>query len=93
MYIHSTSTPTLNCLFLRKYGVLQTALYNKIKKDILDYNAGPRSAVGSASDSRVSVPRFDTRSGDIFSFLLPLIYEELMSVTGECMFTNYWFIA
>ena len=36
--------------------------------------AGPRSAVGSASDSRARGPGFDTRSGHILSFLLPLIH-------------------
>ena len=35
--------------------------------------AGPRSAVGSASDSRARGHGFDTRSGHILSFLLPLI--------------------
>ena len=33
--------------------------------------AGPRKAVGCASDSRVRAPGFDTRSGHILSFLLP----------------------
>ena len=46
-------------------------------------SAGPRSAVGSASDSRARGPGFDTRSGHILSFLLPLIQERQLSVTGE----------
>ena len=37
------------------------------------YIAGPRSAVGSASDSKARGPGFDTRSDHILSFLLPLI--------------------
>ena len=37
--------------------------------------AGPGSAVGSASDSRARGPGFDSRSGHILSFLLPLIQE------------------
>ena len=34
--------------------------------------AGPRSAIGRAPDSYVRGPGFDTRSGNILSFLLPL---------------------
>ena len=34
--------------------------------------AGPRSAIGRAPDSEVRGPGFDTRSGNILSFLLPL---------------------
>ena len=45
--------------------------------------AGPRSAVGSASDSRAIGSKFDTRSGHILSFLLPLIQEGQLSVTGD----------
>ena len=45
--------------------------------------AGPRSAVGKAPDSYVRGPGFDTRSGHILSFLLPLIQEGQLSVTGE----------
>ena len=52
--------------------------------------AGPRSAVGRAPDSQVRGPGFDTRSGHILSFLLPLIQEGQLSVTGESMCTKYW---
>ena len=45
--------------------------------------AGPRSTVGSASDSRAKGPGFGTRSGCILSFLLPLNQEGQLSVTGE----------
>ena len=34
--------------------------------------AGPRSAIGRAPDSKVRGLGFDTRSGNILSFLLPL---------------------
>ena len=40
-----------------------------------DQGAGPRSAVGRASDSGARGPGFDTRSSHILSFLLPLIQE------------------
>ena len=46
-------------------------------------NVGPRSAVGSASDSRARGPGFDARPGYILSFLLLLIQEGQLSVTGE----------
>ena len=49
--------------------------------------AGPHSEVGSASVSRTRDPGFDTRSGHILSFLLPLIQEGRLSVTGESMCT------
>ena len=35
-------------------------------------------------------PRFDIRSGHILSFLLLLIQEGQLSVTGESMCTRYW---
>ena len=43
---------------------------------------GPRSAVGSASDSRARSTGFDIRIGHILSFLLPLIQERRLSVTS-----------
>ena len=54
---------------------------------------GPRSSVGSASESRARDPGFDTRSGNILSCLLPLIQEGQLSVTGESMCTKYWLTA
>ena len=36
---------------------------------------------------------FDTRSGNILSFLLPLFQEGQLSVTGESMCTKYWLTA
>ena len=52
--------------------------------------AGPHSAVGRAP---VRGPGFDTRSGNILSFLLPLFQERQLSVTGESMCTKYWLTA
>ena len=37
--------------------------------------------------------QIDTRSGHILSFLLPLIQEGQLSVTGESMCTKYWLTA
>ena len=47
--------------------------------------------VGTASDSRG--PKFHIWSGHILSFLLPLIQEGQLSVTGDCMWTKYWLTA
>ena len=55
--------------------------------------AGPISAIGRAPDSYVRGPGFDTRSGNILSFLLPLFQEGQLSVTGESMCTKYWLTA
>ena len=55
--------------------------------------AGPCNAIGSASDSRVSGSGFGTRSDHILSFLLPLIQERQLSVTGKSMCTKYWLTA
>ena len=60
----------------------------KIK--LFHFGAGPRSAVGSTSDSRARGPEFDIRSGHILSFLHPLIQEGQLSVTGESTCTKYW---
>ena len=38
-------------------------------------------------------PGFDTQSGHILSFRLPLIQEGQYSVTSESMCTKYWFTA
>ena len=51
--------------------------------------ARPLSAVDRAPDD----PGFDTRSGNTLSFLLPLIQEGQLSVTGESMCTKYWLTA
>ena len=57
------------------------------------YKAGPRCAVGRAPDSQVRGPGFDTRSGHILPFLLSLIQEGQLSVTGESMCAKYWLTA
>ena len=49
----------------------------------------PRGAVGSVSDSRARCPGFDTRSGHILLFLLLLIQEGQLSVTGESVCMKY----
>ena len=51
--------------------------------------AGPRSAVGSTSDSRARGPGFNTRTGHILLFLLPLNQEGQLSVTGESICMKY----
>ena len=43
--------------------------------------------------TRKSGPGFDTRSGNMLSFLLPLFQEGQISVTGEIMCTKYWLTA
>ena len=43
--------------------------------------------------TRVRGPGFDTRSGHILSFLLPLIQEGQLPVIGESMCTKYWLTA
>ena len=66
---------------------------NLCKQAWLSRAAGPRSAIGRASDSQVRGPGFDTRSDNILSFLLPLFQEGQLSVTGESMCTKYWLTA
>ena len=39
------------------------------------------------------LPRFDTWSDHILSFLLPLIQDGQLSVTGESVCTKYWLTA
>ena len=68
-------------------------LYHTIYPTSVPYRAGPRSAIGRAPDSSVRGPGFDTRSGNILSFLLPLFQEGQLSVTGESMCTKYWLTA
>ena len=62
-------------------------------KVFLEVMPGPRSAIGRAPDSNVRGPGFDTWSGNILSFLLPLFQEGQLSVTGESMCTKYWLTA
>ena len=60
---------------------------------VVSKQAGPRSAIGRAPDSYVRGPGFDTRSGNILSFLLSFFQEGQLSVTGGSMCTTYWFTA
>ena len=62
---------------------------------MLDFylDAGPHGAVSNASDSRAGGPGFATRPGNILKFLVLLVQEEQLSVTGESMCTKYWLIA
>ena len=70
-------------VFLRVMGTLS----GKETLPVSDLrSAGPRSASGSRSND----PGFDTRSSHILSFLLPLIQERQLSVTGESICTKYW---
>ena len=55
--------------------------------------ARPRGAIGRAPDSQVRGPGFDTLSGNILSFLLPLFQEGQLSVTGKSMCTKYFLTA
>ena len=48
-----------------------------------------RRAIDRAPNSLVRGLGFDTRSGSILLFLLPLIQEGQLSVTGESMCTKY----
>ena len=60
---------------------------------LFPFVAGPRSAICRTPDLSVRGPGFDTRSGNILSFLLPLFQEGQLSVTGESMCTKYWLTA
>ena len=55
--------------------------------------AGQHGTVGSTSDSGARGPVFYNRSGHILTFLLPLIQEGQLSVTGESMCMKYWLTA
>ena len=55
--------------------------------------ARPHSIVGSMCDSRARGPELDTQSPHIFSFLLPLIQEGQLSVSGESVCMKYWLTA
>ena len=58
-----------------------------------------RGRIGQEGKGRVGLrlpsasPGFDTRSGNILSFLLPLFQEGQLSVTSESMCTKYWLTA
>ena len=63
---------------------------NQYQYDIvLLLHAVPLGTVSIVSDLRARGPGFDTRSGHILSFLLPLIQEGQLSVTSESNCTEY----
>ena len=75
------------------WGLFGHFFLSSITSLFFSLSAGPRSAVGRAPDSYVRGPGFDTQSGHILSFLLPLIQKGQLSVTGESMCTKYWLTA
>ena len=78
---------------LKHFRVLEPGCVpDQIDQDFT-FHARPHSTVGSASDKRAGGPRFDTRPSHILSFLLLLIQEGQLSVTGESMCTKYWLTA
>ena len=54
---------------------------------------GTNAKTGQGPTVLARGPGFDTRSGNILSFLLPLFQEGQLSVTGESMCTKYWLTA
>ena len=56
-------------------------------------SARPHSAIGRAPDSQGRGPGFNTQSGHILSFLLALIQEGQLSVTGKSMCMKCWLTA
>ena len=64
-------------------------LFIKNKENKVEPRSALRGAVGSACDSKARGLGFDARSGHILSFLLPLIQEGQLSVTGKSMSTKY----
>ena len=66
---------------------------NSYQPSLQRFLEGPRGVVDNAFDSRARDPGFDTRSGHIPSFLLPLNQQGQLSVTGESMCTKYWLTA
>ena len=64
-------------------------------KKMFAFVENPKSScpIPVSHKKRVRGPGFDTRSGNILSFLLPLFQEGQLSVTGESMCTKYWLTA
>ena len=79
------------CLDIKHSIILYPFLFFRfsfrIRNSVLVEVAGRHGAVGSASDSRARCPGLESRSGYLLSFLLPLIQEGQLSVTGESMCT------
>ena len=77
-------------LRMKQFGVSKQCYFQNIKRVA---NAGTYSAAGSVSDWRARGLGFDTRSGHILSFLLPLIQEGQLSATGKSVCMKYWLTA
>ena len=71
----------------------KSPFYSRINTVLLDKAALLFSFASFLKRDQVRGPGFDTRSGNILSFLLPLFQEGQLSVTGESMCTKYWFTA
>ena len=70
-------------IVVKKYMTFRQHLIDALTTSSVQWVAGQRSAVGSASGSRTRGPGFETRSVNVLSFLLPLIEEGQLSVTGK----------
>ena len=68
-------------------------LYGEIIPELKLGNYRPYRCTSHALSHLYLGPGFDTRSGNILSFLLPLFQEGQLSVTGESMCTKYWLTA
>ena len=82
-------------MFGKKYGLKQMTL----EKPLIGRFRLPRVRPGGKAPNRelppksgdiTCMPGFDTGSGNILSFLLPLIQERHLSVTSESMCMKYW---
>ena len=74
-------------IVIEKYHKVSDA-YHKV--DEAKHRSNPYR---DATEMILSISKFDTRSGNILSFLLPLFQEGQLSVTGESMCTKYWLTA
>ena len=86
-FTDSIRLPDNSSIFTAEAKAIDIALYHirdQPEKQFIIY---------SDSLSVLRGPGFDTRSGNILSFLLPLFQEGQLSVTGESMCTKYWLTA
>ena len=79
----------LQLVFMKLSTCFLYLMYNTLSYSSLN----PFCQLYSLLSVQQSGPGFDTRSGNILSFLLPLFQEGQLSVTGESMCTKYWLIA
>ena len=68
-------------------------MYNNCTNNVTCLEVPGHVAQSVGHPTRKSGPGFDTRSGNILSFLLPLFHEGQLSATGESMCTKYWLTA